>query len=267
MLRFIQKYLPDFVFVENVPGFQKMNAAAEAFDEILQGLHNLGYFTEYKVVNSQDYGVPQKRARLIMLASISFPIRFPDATHGPGAPRGGFSTVSDWIGKLPHLAAGETHPNMPNHRSSRLSPLNLRRIRATPEGGSWPDLPPELVPNCHRSGFRGYSDVYGRLRWDSPAPAMTTRCISYSNGRFGHPDQDRALSVREAATLQTFPIDFVIKGNHTSQARQVGNAVPLLLSQRFGESINEQLQGFHSSATPESECLDARVATTTAERL
>ena len=119
----------------------------------------------------------------------------------------------------------------------RLSPINLQRIRATPPGGGWRDLPNELVPNCHKFGFTGYSDVYGRLRWDTPAPAMTTRCISYSNGRFGHPQQDRAISVREAACLQTFPADFVFTGSLNAQARQVGNAVPPLLAQRFGERV------------------------------
>ena len=94
---------------------------------------------------------------------------------------------------------------------------------------------------CRARRFSGFTDVYGRLRWDSPAPALTTRCISYSNGRFGHPEQDRAISVREAACLQTFPPDFVFTGNLNSQARQVGNAVPALLAQQFGERITSHL--------------------------
>ena len=103
------------------------------------------------------------------------------------------------------------------------------------------------MPASRKSGFKGFTDVYGRLKWDSPAPALTTRCISYSNGRFGHPDQDRAISVREAACLQTFPLDFVFAGNLNSQARQVGNAVPPLLAQRFGECITSHLEGIFTS--------------------
>ena len=100
----------------------------------------------------------------------------------------------------------------------------------------------ELVPDCHRSDFTGYTDVYGRLKWDAPAPALTTRCISYSNGRFGHPEQDRAISVREAASLQTFPGEFILTGNLNSQARQVGNAVPTMLAQTFGEHVMKRLR-------------------------
>ena len=99
------------------------------------------------------------------------------------------------------------------------------------------------MPESRKSGFNGFTDVYGRLSWDAPAPALTTRCISYSNGRFGHPLQNRAISVREAACLQTFPLDFVFTGNLNSQARQVGNAVPPLLAQHFGESIASNLAG------------------------
>ena len=97
------------------------------------------------------------------------------------------------------------------------------------------------MPKSRKAGFRGFTDVYGRLKWEAPAPALTTRCISYSNGRFGHPHQDRAISVREAACLQTFPLSFVFTGSLNSQARQVGNAVPALLAQRFGESIASHL--------------------------
>lgn len=243
LLRFVKRYRPEFLFVENVPGLHKIGIGHTAFEPFVQTLHRLGYYTEHAVVRCQDYGVPQRRARLMLLASNVNPITFPSKTNGPESQRPEFATVVDWIGNLPPISAGETHPHVPNHRAARLSELNLERIRATPQGGGWPDLPPTLVPECHKSEFKGYSDVYGRLRWDSPAPAMTTRCISYSNGRFGHPEQDRAISVREAALLQTFPMDYIFTGNLNSQARQVGNAVPMLLSQRFGESLVEQIGG------------------------
>ena len=110
-----------------------------------------------------------------------------------------------------------------------------------------------------QSGFGGFTDVYGRLRWDAPAPALTTRCISYSNGRYGHPEQDRAISVREAAHLQTLPPDFVLTGNLNSQARQVGNAVPALLAQRFGECIAEHLAGIVRCVEAASAKVDSQV--------
>ena len=247
LLRFIKRYLPELLFIENVPGFRRISTADYAFKSFLKEIHDLGYFTDYRIIRCQEYGVPQRRARFVLLASNTFPVTIPLATHGHEARLANVATVRDWIGGFPAISAGETHLEIPNHRAAKLSPLNLRRIRATPEGGSWPNLSPDLIPRCHKSGFRGYTDVYGRLRWDSPAPAMTTRCISYSNGRFGHPEQDRAISIREAASLQTFPEDFVFEGSLNSQARQVGNAVPMLLSQRFGESILEQMRNFATS--------------------
>ena len=248
VLRFVRRHRPEVVFAENVPGLREGGAAGRVFRRLLRTLEALGYSTHHRVIKSQDYGIPQRRARLVILASLLGPITFPRPTHGPDTPSATHSTVREWIGSLPAISAGETHLSVPNHRAARLSPLNLQRIRATPPGGGWRNLPSELMPESRQSGFNGFTDVYGRLRWDTPAPALTTRCISYSNGRFGHPEQDRALSVREAAYLQTLPADFVLTGNLNSQARQVGNAVPALLSQRFGECIADHLAGIVRSA-------------------
>lgn len=251
LLRFVRRYRPELLFVENVAGLRKSGIKRGGFESFTRTLQRLGYNTVHRVVSSRDYGVPQRRARLLLLASRIGPIVFPNRTHGPDSQCPQYATVADWIGHLPVISAGETHPALPNHRAANLSPLNLQRIRATPLGGGLGDLPTELVPNCHKSGFLGYTDVYGRLRWDAPAPALTTRCISFSNGRFGHPEQDRALSVREAACLQTFPTDFVFTGNLNSQAKQVGNAVPTLLARRFGECIADHVSGFaHESGVP-----------------
>ena len=247
-LRFVRRHSPELVLAENVPGLRDGDVGGEVFERLVLSLRSLGYSTTHRVVRSQDYGVPQRRSRLVLLASVFGPVPFPEPTHGTGTPHAEFATVGDWIGTLPAIAAGETHRSDPNHRAARLSQLNLRRIRATPPGGGWPDLPPELMPASRRSGFSGFTDVYGRLKWDAPAPALTTRCISYSNGRFGHPHQDRAISVREAACLQTFSRDFVFAGNLNSQARQVGNAVPALLAQRFGECITRHLAGIVGDA-------------------
>lgn len=255
VLRFVRRHRPELIFAENVPGLREGGATRGVFQRLLCTLETLGYSTDYRVIKSQDYGVPQRRARLVVLASRLGPIRLPGPTHGFGTSSTTHATVRDWIGTLPAISAGEAHPSVPNHRAARLSPLNLQRIRATPPGGGWRDLPSDLMPASRRSGFTGFTDVYGRLKWDAPAPALTTRCISYSNGRFGHPEQDRAISVREAACLQTLPADFVLTGNLNSQARQVGNAVPALLAQRFGECITEHLAGIvRSAGTALQEC-------------
>ncbi|MCY4519716.1 MAG: DNA cytosine methyltransferase [Caldilineaceae bacterium] len=243
VLRFVRRYRPEYVFVENVPGLQDAGAGGGIFQGLLHTLQELGYSTDHRVVKSQDYGVPQRRMRLVLLASLLGPITFPEPTYGVGTLNPEYSTVRKWIKSLPAISAGEAHPRVPNHRAARLSSLNLQRIGATPQGGGWRDLPPKLLPKSRKAGFNGYTDVYGRLRWDAPAPALTTRCISYSNGRFGHPEQDRAISVREAACLQTLPNDFVLTGSLNSQARQVGNAVPTLLAQRFGACIAEHFAG------------------------
>ena len=253
--RFLRRFRPELVFVENVPGLRDGSLGRKVFERLIETLEELGYSTSHHVVRSQDYGVPQRRARLVLLASVFGPVAFPVRTHGDGTQHANYATVGGWIGNLPAISVGETHPVVPNHQAARLSPLNLKRIQVTPPGGGWKDLPPDLMPESRKSGFRGFTDVYGRLTWDAPAPALTTRCISYSNGRFGHPQQDRAISVREAASLQTFPQEFVFTGNLNSQARQVGNAVPTLLAQRFGERLVGHLAGIAT----EAEIASARV--------
>ena len=233
--RFVAHYRPDYVFVENVPGLQEVADRFGPLSEFLQLLGSLGYDYKCDVVNANDYGVPQMRRRLVLVASPFEGIHFPPVkTHGPGSHRA-YSTVRDNIRDLPPIAAGETHPEVPNHQCAGLSSLNLQRIRNTPVGGGRKDWPDELKLECHTNGHDGHTDVYGRMKWDGLAPVLTTRCISLSNGRFGHPEQDRAISVREAASLQTFPTDFVFEGKLNSAARQVGNAVPVLLARHFGE--------------------------------
>ncbi len=246
-LRFVTALNPELVFVENVPGMQRVSASEGPFAEFVQELGRT-HHVSYGTVCSADYGVPQTRRRLVLVASRLGPISFPDPTHGPaaGCPR---STVREWIGSLPPIKAGQRQSGISGHRSMRLSKLNLERIRATPEGGDRRDWPDRLWPDCHRDGFAGHTDVYGRLSWDRPAPALTTRCISYSNGRFGHPTQDRALSAREAARLQTFPVSFEFTGSLTSQARQIGNAVPVVLARHFGRHLVEHVNQARRAAS------------------
>jgi DNA (cytosine-5)-methyltransferase 1 len=237
LLRFVNAFNPDLIFVENVPGLASKAKSIGPFDELLDTLDRLRYWNAYGEFNCWDFGVPQKRRRFALVGSQLGPITFPSKTHGPDTSNPDYSTVQQWISDLPAIQAGERHQHIANHQAASLSTLNLDRIRATPEGGSRRDWPEYLQLDCHRGDFKGYSDVYGRMRWDAPASALTTRCISYSNGRFGHPSQDRAISAREAASLQTFPRSFKFAGSLISVARQIGNAVPVLVSQRFGENF------------------------------
>ena len=236
--RFVRYFHPEFVLVENVPGLQTMSWEPGPLPKFVQLLGRLGYDVITATVDCRDYGVPQKRTRFVLLASAIGPVQLPPKTHGPNTPNVEYSTVRDWIAGFPPIRAGEVCSSVPNHRAAGLSPLNLKRIKATPPGGSRRDWPEELVLSCHSSGHQGHTDVYGRLRADQPATALTTRCISLSNGRFGHPEQHRALSVREAASIQTFAETFIFEGNLNSMARQVGNAVPVLLAKSLGQSFN-----------------------------
>ena len=240
-LRFIQRCEPDIVFVENVPGIQNLDRDSEPLNGFLRGLEDAGY--EEPVCDSVQlmrYGVPQGRRRFLLLASRHGSVGLPPHTHGLGTDNPDYDSVRDWIGDLPKIAAGETHPTIPDHRAAGLSAQNLKRIRATREGGGNRDWPDELRLKCHEDAT-GYSDVYGRMSWDRPASGLTTRCISYSNGRFGHPEQDRAISVREAACLQTFPMDFQFAGSLSSMARQIGNAVPVTLAEAVGTHVAKHL--------------------------
>ena len=226
----IRGFRPDVVFAENVPGVR-----GSIWEYFVSSLKESGYQVDYRLIKMKEYGIPQIRQRLVLVGSLHGRICLPEKPSEQGD-----STVRDWIEGLPPIRAGETHPTIPNHRAARLSPLNLERIRATPEGGGNRDWPQRLELACH-AGLSGYSDSWGRLSWDKPAPTLTTRCVSYSNGRYGHPEQDRAISVREAACLQTFPRDFVFRGSLADMARQIGNAVPVRFAELVGQCLAKHL--------------------------
>jgi DNA (cytosine-5)-methyltransferase 1 len=247
----IKKCKPDFVFVENVPGLQRVpkhkRGPFPAFEELLRKME---YNISYGVVAAQDYGAPQLRRRFVLLASKHGEIELPKPTHGKDRDNP-YKTVRDAIFYLPAIAAGETYkvPNVLNHRAAALSDLNMRRIKSSDhDGGGRNNWPKELWPECYtRSNANGethsgHTDCYGRLWWDKPATGLTTRCISYSNGRFGHPEQDRALSVREAARLQGFDDDFEFIGNLNSMAKQIGNAVPVDLAFAMGSHLIKHIE-------------------------
>ena len=157
-------------------------------------------------------------------------------------------TVRQVIGALPPIQAGESHPDDELHMAPSLSALNLSRIKASRPGGTWRDWPSELQAACHqKSTGATYPSVYGRMEWDRPAPTITTQCFGYGNGRFGHPEQDRAISLREAAMLQTFPETYAfspagapIKFNR--MGRLIGNAVPVRLGEVIAKSLVKHVQ-------------------------
>ena len=238
----VHECLPELVFVENVPGIQKISVEdGGPFSEFVEQLEQDEYNVDYGIIAAKDYGVPQVRRRLVLVASRIGPISILSPTHGPDSLKS-HVTVRDAIYNLPSVEQGTEHSNKrkyPNHRAAGLSPLNMKRIRRTGVNGR-KDWPESLLPNCYKkkangNRYNGHSDCYTRLAWDKPAPGLTTRCISYSNGRYGHPEQDRAITVREAARLQGFPDDFVFTGSLNAMARQVGNAVPVQLATSCGK--------------------------------
>ncbi|NOY00431.1 MAG: DNA cytosine methyltransferase [Verrucomicrobia bacterium] len=250
--KIIEEFEPDFVFVENVPGLQKVPKNKQGpFPNFKALLKKMGYHMTYGVVAAQDYGAPQLRRRFVLLASRHGKISFPAPTHGKGLDNP-FKTVRHAIEDLPVIAAGEIYkePSVHNHRAANLSELNMMRIKASnPDGGGRNNWPKELWPACYTRTNKlgethsGHTDCYGRLWWDKPATGLTTRCISYSNGRFGHPEQDRAISIREAARLQGFDDDFEFTGNLASMARQIGNAVPVDLAYAMGSLFIKHIEG------------------------
>jgi len=237
--RIISEIKPDFVFAENVPGLKngKGKKVFKAFENILQ---QNSYSFISKILDARDYGVPQKRKRLVLLASLHGDIMIPESTHG-SADKGKkpYVTVKDTISRFPEITAGYKDKKLPNHETRNLSALNLERLRhIRKDGGTRLDLPEELSLNCHK-GHKGHTDVYGRMKWNDVSPTLTCKCTSLSNGRFGHPNQMRAISVREAAALQTFKDDYVFYGSLTDNTKWVGNAVPPLFARCIvGELIN-----------------------------
>lgn len=233
--RFVKAIKPAHVMVENVPGLK--GKGADVLDAFKQMLKKEGYQWDEKALYAKDYGVPQNRRRYVLIASRLFKPVIPQSTHGNKEGLLPYRTVCQTISKYPKIKAGEKNTQFPNHQCANLSELLLKRIKATPhDGGSRTDWPEELVLDCHKS-FKGHTDVYGRMKWDEPSPTLTVKCFSLSNGRFGHPEQNRAISLREAAALQTFPDDYVFYGSVQEVGRQIGNAVPVLLAKVMGEYI------------------------------
>ena len=229
---------PDVITMENVPTVAKH----EVFHDFVLSLKELGYHVWFDVVDSSKFGVPQTRNRMVLLASKLGDIRMlPPSTIKP-------KTVRQAISHLRVLKAGESAPRDKLHATATLSEKNLMRIKASKPGGTWRDWPESLVADCHKAkSGKTYAGVYGRMEWDKPGPTMTTQCYGFGNGRFGHPEQDRAISLREAAILQSFPRSYHFiqddgEVNFTVLGRLIGNAVPVDLGRAIPRSIKAHLK-------------------------
>ena len=237
---------PDIVSMENVPQL----AREKVFHNFVTLLEDQGYHVTWKVVFAPEYGVPQTRKRLLLLASKLGNISLIPPTNPKHSD---YRTVRETIGALPRLNAGEINSTDNLHQARKLSEINLRRIRASKPGGTWRDWPDELKLEAYKKkSGQSFGSVYGRLNWDQPSSTITTQFIGYGSGRFGHPEQDRALSLREGALLQTFPrnyyfVDPNIGDNYSAQqvALQIGNAVPPKLGEVIGQSIMQYLKTAH----------------------
>ncbi|MDR1482190.1 MAG: DNA cytosine methyltransferase [Synergistaceae bacterium] len=235
----VQIIKPHIVSMENVPELAK----EKIFHRFIKSLENSGYKVSYSLVFCPDYGVPQNRKRLVLLASRLGQINMIKPELTPE----NYRTVKQTIGCLPEIKSGEQDERDPLHWSAQLNDTNLKRIRQSKQGGTWRDWSEDLRLPCHRKeSGKTYASIYGRMSWDKPAPTITTQFYGYGNGRFGHPEQDRALSLREGAMLQSFPENyaFIEPGktfNRHHVGTHIGNAVPVLLGKAIGKSITAHL--------------------------
>jgi DNA (cytosine-5)-methyltransferase 1 len=238
--RLVEQLKPHLVTMENVP--QLLNHGV--FDQFLRSLQD--YRKWWAIVDCTSFGVPQTRKRLVLLAS-----RLSGDSLGLPVGEDFKTTTRQAIGNLAPVSAGERDSSDALHVASSLSEINMRRIRASKPGGTWRDWPAELQAVCHRkTSGSTYPSVYGRMEWDKPAPTITTQCFGYGNGRFGHPEQDRAISLREAAILQTFPPDYRFAPEGTKikfnrMGRLIGNAVPVRLGEVIAKSLIAHVQDSH----------------------
>jgi DNA (cytosine-5)-methyltransferase 1 len=241
----IREVKPEIVSMENVKELQD-GKKFPIFSKFVRSLRAQGYKVSFKIVDASRYGVPQNRHRLVLLASRLGEIKLIPETHNEK----NLVTIRKAIAKLPRISDGQIYSKDFIHRASKLSPLNKRRIQATPRnGGSAKSWSKNLMLECHKkqSGKSYQSSVYGRMWWDKPGPTMTTHCVSLGTGRFGHPSQNRAISLREAALIQSFPkkYRFAAKSEavYTSWLSQhIGNAVPVKLGEAIALSIRKHIR-------------------------
>lgn len=233
MARLTEEVKPVVLMMENVPGL--VQKGRPLFDEFLRRIKAAGYVPEWRVLQVADYGVPQSRRRLVLLAGRGFAIPLPPATHSRTGDNGlaKWKTVESVIGSMPkpvtlteaNSAGGAQAANW--HVIRSLSAINMSRLRHAKPGKAWRSIPKRLRPDCHKDKTVGFSNVYGRMKWDCVSPTITAGCTTLSKGRFGHPDEDRTISAREAAMLQTFPTDYIFCCDYMEYVcEMIGNALP-----------------------------------------
>ena len=260
-LRIIEEIQPPFILMENVPGI-KDEYNKVILDEFLERLKR-SYLVIENILNAANYGVPQLRKRFVLhavrkdiqkeLIQCGFEFALPEATHAK-IPKDGllpWRTVREAIGDLPPIKQGESYSGelqIYNHKCAALRDETIKRMQMIRKnGGSRSGLPPEMVLECHKKKnkdgkvFAGHGDVYGIMDPGKPSPTMTGGCLFYSKGRYGHYEQDRAISIREAARLQTFPDNFVFSNSLTDAALQIGNAVPIDLVKASGYVLKKAM--------------------------
>jgi DNA (cytosine-5)-methyltransferase 1 len=236
--RLIEEVQPELVSMENVP--RVTNHAP--FEKFIATLIRNNYHFDWKRVRCADYGIPQERRRFVLVASKLGGIKIPGPTTTKAI------TVKEAIGHLPKLKAGETCEADPMHKARSLTPINLKRMKASKPGGTWLDWPEDLRAPCHKADSgKSFKSVYARMKWNVPSPTITTQCYNFGTGRFGHPEQHRAISLREAAILQSFPDDYQFVGpdlpiTFSAVGRMIGNAVPPALGKLVGDIFRAHLK-------------------------
>lgn len=231
---------PKIFILENVPGIEGKRGKS-ILQAALSKVEKAGYYIHEKILDAQDFGVPQRRRRVVIVGERKDHemalFEYPEPTNHK-------VTVRDTIAHLPEPPKdGSEHPDVTLHRRDKLSAKNIARLQALKAGQGRNFLPPELLADCHKisSNVIGHRNVYGRMPWDDVAPTITARFDSFTRGMFGHPEQDRSISLREGAMLQTFPEDFIFIGNKVEVARQIGNAVPVAMAKAIGLQIKKCL--------------------------
>ncbi|MFZ1627242.1 MAG: DNA cytosine methyltransferase [Candidatus Moraniibacteriota bacterium] len=253
MTRLVSELKPSVCMLENVPGLSKRGMPL--LGALEKKLGDMKYKVNRGVLQMADYGVPQSRRRLVLLAGKGFEIPLPKPTHARVPEKG--SGLKPWV-KLRDVLTIEKEP-MPFSKAKEqggarkfhwhvirdLQPITLRRLRATRAGASRAELPESLRPDCHKGLNKGFQNAYGRMSWDTVAPTMTTGCTTLSSGRFGHPEEDRTISVREAALIQTFPSSYALDTENIETAcRLIGNALPCTFAAAVSRQCAERLSAF-----------------------
>ena len=236
---------PEVVSMENVPHLLTFRQG-KPFKAFVKRLEEAHYRVAWDTLYGPAYGLPQTRTRLVLIASRLGPVTLPNPTHAPEQ----YPTVDETIGELEPIPAGGKDARDPLHRARNLSSRNLERIRHSRPGGTWHDWPEHLITPCHRrrSG-RTFGAVYGRMVGDEPGPTLTTQFFGYGSGRFGHPTQDRALSLREGALLQGFPPEYAFvapedKVTFERVGRMIGNAVPVTMARAVARAVKAHLHAY-----------------------